>query len=83
MYTKQHFESFAKLIKNSESNSKTEFIYEIVKLFSQDNQKFNRAKFLRVSGISNSLQKTELINSFPESKNLRIIPQETSGYSLS
>jgi hypothetical protein len=79
MFSKQHFEKMARLIKNSESQTKQEFISEIVKMFSCDNSKFNSAKFFKASGLSElSLpenSKNKKVISVPKLSNLRIIPQ--------
>ncbi len=52
MFSKQHFEKIAKLIKTSESETKEGFISELVKLFALDNAKFKPEKFFEASGIN-------------------------------
>ena len=52
MFTKQHFEKIAKLLKNSESETKQDFILDLVKLFACDNSKFDQSRFLKASGLN-------------------------------
>jgi len=52
MFSKQHFEKIAKLIKNSKSESKQGFISELVNLFALDNAKFKPYKFYKASGLT-------------------------------
>ena len=52
MFTKQHFEKIAKLLKNSESKTKQDFILDLVKLFACDNSKFDQSRFLKASGLN-------------------------------
>ena len=52
MFSKQHFEKIAELIKNSKSESKQGFISELVSLFALDNAKFKPEKFFKASGIN-------------------------------
>jgi hypothetical protein len=66
MFSKQHFEKIAKLIKTSESETKQGFISELVNLFALDNSKFKPEKFFKASGLSeislleNSKNKTNI-----------------------
>ena len=78
MYTKQHFENMASLIKNSEAISKLEFFEKLISEFQTDNPRFNKAKFLKVSGlmvysegdILNTIQKESI--SVPRLTDLRV-----------
>ena len=52
MFTKQHFEALAKLIKTSDAKTKFELAQDMAKLFSADNEKFNVQKFFKASGLT-------------------------------
>ena len=52
MFTKQHFEALAKLIKESDAKSKFELAQDMAKLFLEDNERFNSAKFFKACGIT-------------------------------
>jgi hypothetical protein len=52
MFTKQHFQALAKLIKESDANSKYQLAQDMAKLFSEDNEKFNVKKFFSACGIT-------------------------------
>ena len=52
MFSKQHFEALAKLIKESDANSKFELAQDMAKLFSEDNDRFNVSKFYKACGIT-------------------------------
>ncbi len=41
----------ASLIKNSEAISKLEFFEKLISVFQKDNPRFNKAKFLKASGL--------------------------------
>lgn len=51
MFTKKHFEALAKLIKESDANSKYQIAQDMAKLFSEDNDRFNVSKFYKACGI--------------------------------
>ena len=51
-FTKRHFEALAKLIKTTDANTKYQFALDLAKLFSEDNEKFNSAKFFKACGIT-------------------------------
>ena len=80
MFSKQHFEKIAKLIKNSESETKQDFILDLAKLFAQDNQKFKPDRFFKASGLNQEVNKGKAISesisvlsiSIPETPNLRV-----------
>ena len=59
MFTKQHFEALAKLIKTSEAKSKYEIAQDMAKLFSEDNDRFNVSKFYKACGILLETETTE------------------------
>ena len=71
MFSKQHFEKFASLIKNSEATSKQEFILEVVKLFQADNAKFKTQKFFIKSGLKKGVELNNGLNE-PKKVNNRI-----------
>ena len=52
MFTKQHFETLAKLIKTSDAKTKFELAQDLAKLFSEDNEKFSSAKFFKACGLT-------------------------------
>ena len=52
MFTKQHFQALAKLIKESNANSKFELAQDMAKLFSEDNDRFSVSKFYKACGIT-------------------------------
>lgn len=52
MFTKQHFEALAKLSRESTASTNSEFIQDMAKLFSEDNEKFNLQKFFKASGLT-------------------------------
>jgi hypothetical protein len=84
MFSKQHFEKIAKLVKNSESETKQDFILDLVKLFACDNSKFDQSRFLKASGLNelslSANSKNKKVISVPKLTNLRIIPSKTGGY---
>lgn len=51
MFTKQHFEALAKLIKNSDAKSKYKIAQDLTKLFSEDNPRFESKRFLKACGL--------------------------------
>ncbi len=55
-FTKRHFEAIAKLLKDNSNQSKDQLIENLVKLFQEDNSRFNVSKFYKASGIT---QETE------------------------
>jgi hypothetical protein len=79
LFSKQHFEKIAKLIRTSESETKQDFILDLVKLFACDNSKFNQSRFLKASGLNelslSANSKNKKVISVPKLSNLRIIPQ--------
>jgi hypothetical protein len=52
MFTKQHFQALAKLLKETDANSKYQLAQDMAKLFSDDNPRFNSAKFFKACGIT-------------------------------
>jgi hypothetical protein len=52
MFTKQHFEALAKLIKTSDAKTKFEIAQDMAKLFSEDNERFNVQKFFKACGLT-------------------------------
>lgn len=51
MFTKQHFIALAKLLKETDANSKQQLALEMAKLFKEDNSKFDCKRFLKASGL--------------------------------
>ena len=89
MFSKQHFEKFASLIRNSEATSKQEFILEVVKLFQADNAKFKTQKFFIKSGLktgvelNNGLNEPKKVNNpISESIYLKVIPSMSKNENL-
>jgi hypothetical protein len=52
MYTKQHFEDLAQFLKTTKAETKEEFTKELMQHFEIDNNKFNKAKFLKAVGCA-------------------------------
>ena len=52
MFSKQHFEALAKLIKTSDAKTKFELAQDMAKLFSEDNDRFSVSKFYKACGIT-------------------------------
>lgn len=51
MFTKQHFQALAKLIKESDATTKQQLALDMAKLFSEDNPRFDSKKFFKASGL--------------------------------
>lgn len=54
MFTKRHFEAIAKLIKQSDADSKTVIAQDMAKLFKEDNPRFNTDRFYKACGIGSA-----------------------------
>ena len=61
MFSKQHFEALAKLIRESNAQIKFELAQDLAKLFSADNEKFNVQKFFKASGLTSDTEPKEMI----------------------
>jgi hypothetical protein len=51
MFTKKHFEAIAKLIKESNAETKYGVAQDLAELFSEDNPRFDGARFFKACGI--------------------------------
>ena len=51
MFTKQHFQALAKLLKETDATTKQQLALDLAKLFSEDNPRFDRKKFFKASGL--------------------------------
>lgn len=52
MFTKQHFETLAKLIKETDARNKYQLAQDMAKLFQSDNKNFNVQKFFKACGLT-------------------------------
>ena len=52
MYTKQHFNDLAQYFKTTKAITKEDIINELMQHFAQDNQRFNKTKFLKACGVA-------------------------------
>lgn len=52
MFTKQHFIALAKLIKETDASNKYQLAQDLAKLFSEDKEKINSAKFFKACGLT-------------------------------
>ncbi len=55
MFSKQHFQAIAQLLKESNATSKYEIAQDLAKLFSEDNDRFNVKKFFKACGITSGV----------------------------
>jgi hypothetical protein len=51
LFTKQHFIALAKMLKETDANSKQQLALDLAKLFKEDNKKFDSKKFFKASGL--------------------------------
>ncbi len=52
MFTKQHFVAIAKLLKESNAQTKYQIAQDLAKLFEEDNERFSSEKFFKACGIT-------------------------------
>jgi hypothetical protein len=62
MFSKQHYEILAKLIKESDAQTKYELAQDLAKLFSEDNPRFNTTRFFKAVGLL--INQTETLNQY-------------------
>jgi hypothetical protein len=54
VFTKQHFQAIADLIKNSDASDKAKIAQDLVKLFQADNDRFDAQRFLKACCLMES-----------------------------
>ena len=69
VFTKQHFEALADLIKNTDAKTKFELAQDLAEMFQKDNEKFKAQKFFKACGL---ILETET----PEMKQAKAIYQK-------